>query len=527
VAKRYWRKFIVSNGSESAASAGIVYLVGAGPGDPGLLTVRGRELLAGAEVVIFDRLASPRLLAFASPDAERIYVGKRIGKHVANQDEINSVIVRKAREGKKVVRLKGGDPFIFGRGGEEAEILSREGIPFEIVPGVTSAIAAPAYAGIPLTHRAHTASVAIVTGHRRCDVKEADVDWEGLAKGVGTLVFLMGMTNLSNIAGTLVKYGRSPDTPVGIIRWGTTPYHKTLTGTLENIAEKVKDAGFKPPAVIVVGDVVSVREHINWYEKKPLLGKRILVTRSREQASDLIGILEERGAGCIECPTIAIRPPEDISPLDRAIDAIDSFDWIVFSSANGVRFFFDRLFEKGRDIRALGSIRIAAVGSSTAEVLRELYLNIDLIPDVFRAEGLIAAFSELEMAGKRVLVPRAKVARQTLVDGLEAMGADVTVVTSYETVLPPVPPEVIDILEVEPADVLTFTSSSTVKNFFRAMPEDIRERVTATAKIASIGPITSKTAEKYGLEVHIEPSESTIPALADAIEAYFSDRDGE
>ena len=511
---------------EPAPSKGKVFLVGAGPGDPGLLTIRGRELLENAEVVIFDRLASPRLLSFASPGAERIYVGKRIGKHVAKQDEINDIIVRKAKEGKRVVRLKGGDPFIFGRGGEEAEILNNENIPFEIVPGVTSAIAAPAYAGIPLTHRSHTASVAIVTGHRRCDAKEADVDWEGLARGVGTLVFLMGMTNLANIAETLIKYGRSPDTPVGIIRWGTTPYHKSLTGTLENIAEKVKEAGFKPPAVIVVGHVVSVREHINWYEKKPLLGKRILVTRSREQASDLIKILEERGAGCIECPTIAIRPPEDISGLDRAIDAIDTFDWIVFSSANGVRFFFDRLFNRGKDIRAIGNIHIAAVGTSTADALRDLYLNIDLIPDVFRAEGMIAAFSKLEMAGKKVLVPRAKVARQTLIDGLEKMDAEVTVVTSYETVLPPVAPEVIDILEVEPADVLTFTSSSTVKNFFKALPEDIREKVIKTAKIASIGPITSKTAEKYGLKVHIEPEESTIPALADAIEEYFKSLEG-
>jgi uroporphyrinogen III methyltransferase/synthase len=415
--------------SGKSSGTGKVYLVGAGPGDPGLLTVRGRELLEKAEVVIFDRLASPRLLAFASPDAERIYVGKRIGKHVARQDEINDIIVEKARAGYNVVRLKGGDPFIFGRGGEEAEILSRNGIPFEIVPGVTSAIAAPAYAGIPLTHRAHTASVAIVTGHRRCDVKEADVDWEGLAKGVGTLVFLMGMTNLANIAETLVRYGRSPDTPVAVVRWGTTPFHQTLTGTLSDIAHKVEEAGFKPPAVIVVGDVVGVRENINWYETKPLLGKRILVTRAREQASDLVDMLEEKGAGCIECPTIAIRPPEDMSGIDNAIDNLDSFDWIVFSSANGVRFFFDRLFESGKDIRALGNIHIAAVGSSTAEELKALYLNIDLVPDVFRAEGLVEEFSKLDMAGKRVLVPRAKVARQALIDGLEAMDAVVTVLT--------------------------------------------------------------------------------------------------
>lgn len=500
---------------------GKVYLVGAGPGDPGLLTVKGKELLSKAEVIIFDRLASPRLLAFVSPEAERIYVGKRIGKHVANQDDINDIIVRKAKEGYSVVRLKGGDPFIFGRGGEEAEILTKHGIQFEIVPGVTSAIAAPAYAGIPLTHRSHTASVAIVTGHRKFEIEEADVDWEGLAKGVGTLVFLMGMSNLSNIAATLIKYGRSPETPVAVIRWGTTPFHKTVTGTLEHIALRVEEAGFKPPAVIVVGDVVSVREHINWFENKPLLGKRILVTRSREQASDLIEILEDRGAGCIECPTIDVIPPTEPAGLDRAIDSISSFDWIVFSSANAVRFFFDRIFSKGKDIRLLGDIKIAAVGSSTAEELRSLYLNIDLIPDVFRAEGLIDSFSKLDMAGKRILVPRAKVARQTLIEGLEAMHANVTVVTAYETVLPPVRPEVIDILEVEPADVITFTSSSTVKNFFKAMPEEIRTKLTKTSLIASIGPITSKTARNFGLDVHIEPKESTIPALAEAIEVYF------
>ncbi len=501
---------------------GKVYLVGAGPGDPGLLTLRGKELIEKAEVIIYDRLASPRIMEFANPEAEKIYVGKRVGKHVANQQEINDLILKKAKEGKRVVRLKGGDPFIFGRGGEEAQILASHGISFEIVPGVTSAIAVPAYAGIPLTHRSYTASVAFITGHRRFDTNEADVDWEGLAKGVGTLVFLMGMTNLPNIVDNLIRFGRSPDTPVAIIRWGTTPLQESLTGTLSDIVSKVKEAGFKPPAIIVVGDVCKVREDLNWFEKQPLLGKKVLVTRTRQQASELVRLLERKGAGCIECPTIEVRQVDDLSILDDAIKNASSFHWIIFTSPNAVKFFFLRVDQLGMDVRALGNAKIATVGSSTAKALEQHHIRVDAVPEDFRAEGLLDYFSKEDMAGKKVLIPRAVKAREILPDGLREMGADVVVAPAYETVPPQVAPQTLELLEEEKIDVVTFTSSSTVNNFFKAVPEPLVEKVMEQAKIACIGPVTAKTAEKRGLKVDILPERSTIPSMVDAIEKSFS-----
>ncbi|NPA95003.1 MAG: uroporphyrinogen-III C-methyltransferase [Thermodesulfobacteria bacterium] len=501
---------------------GKVYLVGAGPGDPGLLTLRGKELIEKAEVIIYDRLASPRIMEFANPDAEKIYVGKRVGKHVANQQEINDLILQKAKEGKRVVRLKGGDPFIFGRGGEEAQILASHGIPFEIVPGVTSAIAVPAYAGIPLTHRSYTASVAFITGHRRFDTKEADVDWEGLAKGVGTLVFLMGMTNLPNIVDNLIRFGRSPDTPVAIIRWGTTPLQESLTGTLSDIVSKVKEAGFRPPAIIVVGDVCKVREDLNWFEKQPLLGKKVLVTRTRQQASELVRLLERKGAGCIECPTIEVRQVEDLSILDDAIKNASNFDWIIFTSPNAVKFFFLRVDQLGMDVRALGNAKIATVGSSTAKALEQHHIRVDAVPDDFRAEGLLEFFSKKDMTGKKVLIPRAVKAREILPEGLREMGAEVVVAPAYETVPPQVAPQTLELLEDEKIDVVTFTSSSTVNNFFKAVPEHLVKKVMDQAKIACIGPVTAKTAEKRGLKVDILPEKSTIPSMVEAIEKSFS-----
>ncbi len=501
--------------------AGKVYLVGAGPGDPGLLTLRGRELLSRADVVIYDRLANPRIMEFVNPGAEKIYVGKRIGRHVANQQEINDLIVQKAGEGKKVVRLKGGDPFIFGRGGEEAQILARKGIPFEIVPGVTSAIAVPAYAGIPLTHRSFTASVAFITGHRRFDTSEAPVDWEGLAKGVGTLVFLMGMSNLPNITENLIKFGRSPDTPAAVIRWGTTPLQESIVGTLENIAEKVEKHAFKPPAIIVVGEVCAVRDDINWFERQPLLGKKVLVTRTRQQASHLVQLLERKGAGCIECPTIEVRMVKDTGVVDRAIEGMAVFDWIIFSSTNAVKFFFARIDQLGLDIRVLGKTKIAAVGSSTAEAIRKLHLRVDAVPDDFRAEGLVEFFKGQDMQGRKVLIPRAVVARKVLPDALRELGAQVTIAPLYETIPPEIAPQTLELLEEENIDVITFTSSSTVKNFFKTVPADVIERIRSTAKVACIGPVTAKTAENMGLHVDIVPDESTVPALVDAVEYSF------
>jgi uroporphyrinogen III methyltransferase/synthase len=500
---------------------GKVYLIGAGPGDPGLLTLRGRDVLARADVVIYDRLASPRLLAFASPSAERIYVGKRTGRHTVDQRGINRLIIQEAMGGKCVARLKGGDPFIFGRGGEEAQELMKAGVPFEVVPGVTSAIAVPAYAGIPLTHRSHTASVAFITGHRKCDTGDADVDWEGLAKGVGTLVFLMGMKNLPNIVGQLTRYGRRSETPVAVIRWGTTPYHRSVIGTLDTIVEKVEEAGMKPPAIIVVGDVVGLRDQINWFENRPLLGKRILVTRSREQASDLVVLLEERGAYCIELPTIAVCGPEDTGPLDQALRSLSTFDWVVFSSANAVSFFFDRLFSLGFDLRAMGGLRIAAVGSATAKGVSAFHLGVDLVPEDFRAEGLLDAFRSIGVSGRRILIPRAEKAREVLPRGLTAEGALVEVVTAYQTCTPEVDPEILKTLEREAVDCVTFTSSSTVMNFCSLLSQESRDKVLRKAAVACIGPVTADTARKSGMEVAIMPEESTIPSLVSAIESHY------
>ncbi|NDY42931.1 uroporphyrinogen-III C-methyltransferase [Dissulfurirhabdus thermomarina] len=502
---------------------GRVYLVGAGPGDPGLLTLRGKEILERAEVVVYDRLASPRLLEFVAPGAERIYVGKKAGRHVVPQDRINAIIVEKAREGKTVVRLKGGDPFIFGRGGEEAQELRRAGIPYEIVPGVTSAIAVPAYAGIPLTHRAHTASVAFVTGHRESGKDdEATIDWKGLSTGVGTLVFLMGMSNLPNIVRRLVENGRPPETPVAVIRWGTTPRHRSVDGTLADIVDRVREAELGPPAVIVVGEVAGLRSELDWFEGRPLLGRRVLVTRTREQASELVVRLEMRGALCVECPTIAVGPPADPAPLDRAVTELAAYDWVVFSSTNAVRFFFARLWDRGLDARHLGRARLAAVGEGTAQALEALRLRVDLVPDDFRAEGLLEAFGREGVAGRRILVPRAEKGRELLPEGLRRLGAEVTVAPTYRTYAPELPEGMVEALEADPVDVVTFTSSSTVKHFFKLFPEAQRRRILTRARVACIGPVTAKTAEKIGLRVDILPEKSTIVDLVHAIEDYFA-----
>lgn len=508
---------------KSDIHVGKVYLIGAGPGDPGLFTLKGKEILSKAEVVIYDRLASSRVLAFAPESAEKIYVGKRSGQHAADQAAINELIVKKAKEGKLVARLKGGDPFIFGRGGEEAQILFKAGIPFEIVPGISSAIAVPAYAGIPLTHRAYTASVALITGHRKFEHDErADIDWKNLAKGVGTLVFLMGVTNLPNITENLQKFGRSPDTPAAVIRWGTTPRHKSVTGTLKNIVQKVKEADIRPPAIIVVGEVVRLKEEINWFEKQPLLGRRIVITRTRSQASALVNSLEALGAECIELPTIDIKPPDDMEALDTAIRRSASYEWIVFSSTNAVECFCSRMFEIGLDARHLGRCGIAAVGTSTAEALMKYHLKPDLIPEDFRAEGLLKAFQKMETAIHRVLIPRAEKARELLPEGLRRLGAHVDVVAAYKTVPAMITGEQIEELEERPVDIVTFTSSSTVKNFCTVVSEGVREKIFESAKIASIGPITSKTCRDLGLRVAIEPARSTINDLVNAIKKYYS-----
>jgi uroporphyrinogen III methyltransferase/synthase len=505
---------------------GKVYLVGAGPGDPDLITVKGVACLRKADVVIYDHLASAKLLKHVREDAETMYVGKVQGAHTIPQDEMNRLIVQKAKEGHTVVRLKGGHPFIFGRGGEEAEALAEADIPFEIVPGITSALAAPTYAGIPLTDRRFTASVGIVTGHEDPTKPRSTLDWSKLATGVGTLVILMGVKNLPMIIQRLVEAGRDPETPVALVRWGTTPQQTTLVGTLKNIVSRAQAAKLSPPAAIVVGEVVTLRERLNWFEKKPLFGKTVVVTRTREQASELVARLSDAGAECLEFPTIRVTPPEDWGPLDRAIDRLNTYDWLVLTSVNGVSFFFNRLFEKGRDVRALGNMRTATIGPATAKRLEDFGLRTDILPKTYRAESIIEAFEQEEMKGKRVLLPRAKEARPILPVEVRKMGAVVDEVPAYETKqVRDHTEEVIDHLANGAIDILTFTSSSTVKNFKALLPPERFQTLVAGVTVAAIGPITADTAREVGFEVHIEARDYTISGLCDAICQYYVSRD--
>lgn len=500
---------------------GTVYLVGAGPGDPGLMTLRGKELLEAAEVVIYDYLANPEFLDFAPREAERIYVGKKGGEHTLSQEGINELLVKKGRE-HRVVRLKGGDPFVFGRGGEEAQVLKAAGIPFEVVPGVTAATAVPAYAGIPLSHREHTASIAFVTGHEREDGRESKIAWEKLATGVGTLVFFMGVRNLEEICANLVAHGRAPDTPVAVVRWGTTPEQQTVTGTLKDIVERVRKAGLKPPAITVVGGVVNLREELNWFENRPLFGRTILVTRAREQASELKNTLAQKGARCIEFPTITIEPPPSWEPLDRAVAAVGTYDWLVFTSVNGVRFFVDRLFHAGLDVRELKGVRLAAIGAKTAEALERLGLRVDIVPREYRAESLLEGLSEVGVANRRFLIPRALIARDILPETLRERNAHVDVVPAYQTLLPSEKNDaILESLQAGRVHCVTFTSSSTVSNFFRLFDsETIRSALRGVA-VACIGPVTAETAEKHGVKTDIMPTRYTIAALVDAICDHF------
>lgn len=502
-------------------SKGRVYLVGAGPGDPGLLTLKGKALLERAEVVIYDYLANEEFLQYAPPEAERIYVGKKGGDHTMGQGEINRLLVAKGRD-HVVVRLKGGDPFVFGRGGEEAQELIAAGIPFEVVPGVTAAIAVPAYAGIPLSHRDYAASMAFITGHEREDQAASKIAWDRLATGVGTLVFFMGVKNLPEICRSLITHGRSAATPVAVIRWGTTPEQQTVIGTLQDIAEKVAGAGLKPPAITVVGEVVRLREELNWFEARPLFGRRIVVTRAREQASEFKTILNELGALCLEFPTIAIEPPPSWEPLDSAIARLASYDWVIFTSVNGVRCFMERLRLAGRDARALHGVRLAAIGPKTAEALEHVGLCPDLMPGEYRAEAILEGLSKGEIKGKRFLLPRAMVARDVLPETLRQWGAESDVVPAYQTVLPRErSAAMLERLRAGEIDCLTFTSSSTVSNFFSLFEAEMLLPLLQRVCIACIGPVTAKTAEEQGLTVQVMPSEYTIAGLVQAICDHF------
>ena len=502
---------------------GIVYLVGAGPGDPGLITAKGMECIRSADVIIYDYLAAPALLQHAGENAELIYVGKKGGDHTLSQEGINDLIVEKAREHAVVTRLKGGDPFIFGRGGEEAEVLLAAGIAFEVVPGVTSAIAAPAYAGIPLTHRRHTATVAFVTGHEDPTKPDSNIDWKSLAGGIGTLVFLMGVKNLPHIARHLIQNGKPATTPAAAIRWGTTAHQQTVSGTLADIAERVSKAGLKAPAIVVVGEVVQLRENLQWFEKRPLLGKNIIVTRARAQASDLIRRLSDLGAQCHEFPTIRVVAPDDWQPLDKALNRLADYQWLIFTSVNGVRYFFERLFALDKDVRALHHIKTAAIGPVTAAELLARGLKTDILPETYRAESVVEAFKSAPLQNSRVLLPRAEEARPILPDELKKMGAQVDEITVYRTI--PVTESsghLIEALQATSIDMVTFTSSSTVRNFRSLLPDDRFQELMRSVAVASIGPITSDTASELGFTVDVTAESFTIPGLVEAIIGHFA-----
>lgn len=495
-----------------------VTLVGAGPGDPGLLTIRGRECLANADVIIYDALADAGLLAFARKDAELIYVGKIADQHSLPQDEINQLLVRKAREGKNVVRLKGGDPYIFGRGGEEGEFITAAGIPFEEVPGITSAIAAPAYAGIPLTHRDFVSSVILITGHEKPDKERSALHWRAFVESGSTLVFVMGMRNLAGICGRLIEAGLDPAMPAAVIYRGATPMQRTVVASLAELPAAA--GGLSNPAVIVVGKVVNLRGSLDWFSQKPLLGRNIVVTRAREQASGLIASLADLGASVLECPAITIAPLPDYSGCDSAIANLANYGWLIFTSVNGVKYFWQRLRKGGKDSRSLGQCRVAAIGPATAEALSKVGIQADLEPDSYVAEALAAELIRREggkLKGMRILLPRALKARSVLPDELARAGAIVDVLPVYQAMpAKGAIAEVRELLDQGKLDCVAFASSSTVENFLDLMPAQALADHPETT-LAAIGPITAATLEKHGLQAQIQPEKFTIPALVDAI----------
>jgi uroporphyrinogen III methyltransferase/synthase len=505
------------------SKSGKVYLVGAGPGDLGLVTLRAKECIENADAIVYDHLANPETLGWAREDAEIIYAGKEPGEpqehSKLSQQEINALLIEKAREGKQVVRLKGGDPFVFGRGAEEAQAIADAGIPFEIVPGITSSIAGPAYAGIPMTHRAHNSHVTFFTGHEDPTKADSAIDYAALAKLGGTQVMLMGVERLGSITSEMMKHGVRGDLPAALVRWATTGQQETLTGTLQDIAQKAAASAFEAPAVAVFGEVVALRDTLNWYEKRPLLGKRIVVTRTRKQASVLSNKLRALGAYVIELPTIRIEPPSDLREFGELVQDAHIYDWIVFTSANGVEAFFNIFFKLYDDAREIGGVRIAAIGPATAQRVKDFHLHVDLQPEEFVAEDVVHEFKKQgSIENLRILLVRAEKARDVLPKELSAMGAIVDEAFAYRTV-----PETRDTsgarrqLAKDGADLITFTSSSTVENFLALglpWPKGMR--------VASIGPVTSKTARDHGLNIDVEAQRHDIDGLVRAIQQSFS-----
>ncbi|MBV9718896.1 MAG: uroporphyrinogen-III C-methyltransferase [Candidatus Eremiobacteraeota bacterium] len=502
------------------AAGGRVYLVGAGPGDPGLLTLRAAAVLRQAEVLLFDALASEAIVQLAPESCERIFVGKRAGDHAMEQEEIERLAIAKAREGRVVVRLKGGDPFVFGRGGEEAQALRATGIPFEIVPGISSAFAVPAYAGIPVTHRDYAASVTILTGHEDPAKPSSTLDWERLADPHRTLILLMATANLRQIADRLREHGLASTTPVAIVQDGTRPNQRTVLGTLSSIAEEAVAAKIGSPAIVVVGGVAQLREQLRWFDTAPLFGRRVLITRTGPQAAVFAESLLARGAQPIVAPTIEIVPPGEVTSANAALDEIASFAWVIFTSQNGVDFFFAQLRARRADARALGGAKVAAIGERTANRLREYGVNADLVPDVFVSEEMAGAVIQHSEAGERVLIYRAQEARDALPRMLEAAGRNVTIVAGYKTVVPNDPQFA---QKVAQADVLTFTSASTVNGFVTLLGGKAQAIDTARGKcVACIGPITASAASETGLHVDAVAQRFTTEGLLAALEEHLS-----
>jgi uroporphyrinogen III methyltransferase / synthase len=490
---------------------GIVFLVGAGPGDPGLMTIRSLDLIVAADVIVHDRLIPRDALAAARPDAEILYVGKEPEEASVPQEGIEELLIDRARQGKLVVRLKGGDPFVFGRGGEEAEALAAAEIPFEIVPGITAGVAAPAYAGVPVTHRDYASAVAFITGHED-PKKDSALDYEALARFPGTLVFYMGVKALPRIAEALIEAGREASEPAAVVERGTLPGQRTVTSTLDGIAAAAEEAGIRAPAVTVVGPVAARRERIAWLERRPLHGMRVVVTRARAQASELARRLDALGAEPIELPAIRIDPRIDSDEVRRAVESLHAYALVCLTSANGVDLLFEAMAAQGRDARALANASVAAIGSGTEAALAAHGVLADIVPERFVAEQLVEALDALELQGKPVLVARAAEAREVLPDALRNKGADVDVVTLYETVAEEPDPEALE--RAREADFLTFTSSSTVRNFVEKAGAN---GIPRNARVISIGPVTSEAIREAGLSVDVEAERHDIDGLVGAL----------
>lgn len=500
---------------------GICYLAGAGPGDPGLLTLKARECIERAEVIVYDYLCNAGILKWASPRAEIIFGGKKHGDHTFSQQEINALLIEKTKSGKCVVRLKGGDPFLFGRGGEEAEALADAGLDFEIVPGVSSALAGPAYAGIPVTHREHASQLTIFTGHE-CPAKpESLVDYKAIATQPGTKVMLMGVKQIGKITQALMKHGADPEMPVALVRWATTGRQRTITGRLRDIAQTVAETKFNPPAVAIFGEVVAIRKKLNWFEKRPLFGRRIVVTRTRKQAGELSSRLQALGADVFELPTIRIEPPGDLPGFGQLVQEAHTYDWIVFTSANGVEAFFTMFYKIYDDAREIGGARIAAIGPTTAQRVKDFHLKVNLQPDESVGEAVVRAFQKQgSVENEKILLVGPEVTRDVIAKGLGGAGAIVDEAVAYRTA-----PETADVsggmarFKAGGADLITFASSSAAENFMA-----LKLPLPAGLKTASIGPVTSKTMRTLGLRVDIEAKQHDIPGLTKAIREFFADK---